>query len=936
MKAKLPIILLFLAAALDAFAADAKRQLQEGLFEEQVNRNLKAAMEQYEALLKPYDARREWVATAVYRLGECYRKLGKTNEMVLQFQRVVKEFSDQKHLVDGALAHLLAAGSEVDKGKSREANLSELDRVLAEIETINRERIEIRALKVLRENMGNVVDRDEINRRFKDVTVSNILSQTRTILSDERRTELFARVAKGEDNSLLAEEIGKTDLAKLEALNEQLERRLDEVVKERESQSEFLEFKLNTLQESIPLIQIRMLGGMGINATTNLPFASSFASTNAVLQAQLELTEFTRMVKDSPDLLLASYKGSGSPMEYAISKGYVSSVEFLLQAGVSPSGRASDGNPLLAAAARTGNLAISKLLLQGGGKNQDALDRALETAARYGYLKLAEFLVQEGAQVNAVFEDKGRLRNALRSAASDGRFEMAKFLIASGADVDSADEAGSTILTGLGVRQGSKSLRLAKLLLENGADPDKAGEKGFRPLHAASRDPEMTALLLQHGANPNVWADVGWDAGTNRFTPLHLAVHLNVMRMLIGAGADVNAQDAGGPTPLLQTIPSIDINRIKLLLEHGADPNIRGRMDGNNLNYPITPLAWLALGSPSEERLAVADLLLAEGADPDFVYPSGKYRTMVGQALLGSSRNPQKTFFRRLIKAGANPDLVPEEHVFLYAVDQGGSRAQVWDLIPQMIKNGADVNRARDGFFPLLAAVSRRATNVVAQLLAAGADPNQKSRHGNTALDSVYLALRGSQEDSNRKIYETIRQQLLDAGANYVSGRDDGIIFLHKESGHKWAVLLKGNQLHSSFTLLELISLAFISPELPREFNSPDFSAVRLHRPVDGGYRTSTHDISKLLADTNAPPVKVEWGDVLEFKTLPYRLGAIWKLPFEMRDQLARRLVRDVTLKYGAEPVVRRLTALHSSAYFEEAPEGGDLGAGMLADRCAA
>src|SRR5881398_1359241 len=69
--------------------------LQRGLFEEEANHNLNAAIAAYEGLLSQYDKDRKLAATAVFRLGECYRKQGKTNEATAQYERLLRDFSDQ-------------------------------------------------------------------------------------------------------------------------------------------------------------------------------------------------------------------------------------------------------------------------------------------------------------------------------------------------------------------------------------------------------------------------------------------------------------------------------------------------------------------------------------------------------------------------------------------------------------------------------------------------------------------------------------------------------------------------------------------------------------------------------------------------------------------------------------------------------------------------
>src|ERR1022692_782810 len=99
MKTKLGIIFFLLAATLaGAQTNNLPALLQQGLFEEQANRNLDAAIADYQTLATQFDKDRQLAATAVFRLGECYRALGKTNEATAQYQRVLRDFADQPAL----------------------------------------------------------------------------------------------------------------------------------------------------------------------------------------------------------------------------------------------------------------------------------------------------------------------------------------------------------------------------------------------------------------------------------------------------------------------------------------------------------------------------------------------------------------------------------------------------------------------------------------------------------------------------------------------------------------------------------------------------------------------------------------------------------------------------------------------------------------------
>src|SRR2546422_10479808 len=102
MKTKSIVLLavLLTGSAHVVWAADnLSAALQKGLLEEEANHNLDAAIQAYQSVVNQYDDQRKIAATAIFRLGECYRKQGKANEAAAQYQRVLQDFSDQNSLV---------------------------------------------------------------------------------------------------------------------------------------------------------------------------------------------------------------------------------------------------------------------------------------------------------------------------------------------------------------------------------------------------------------------------------------------------------------------------------------------------------------------------------------------------------------------------------------------------------------------------------------------------------------------------------------------------------------------------------------------------------------------------------------------------------------------------------------------------------------------
>lgn len=76
------LVAIGLSLARGAEPARLEQVFQEALMAEEARQDLPTAIKGYEAVVKAMDEQRRFAATAVFRLGECYRKLGKTNEAV--------------------------------------------------------------------------------------------------------------------------------------------------------------------------------------------------------------------------------------------------------------------------------------------------------------------------------------------------------------------------------------------------------------------------------------------------------------------------------------------------------------------------------------------------------------------------------------------------------------------------------------------------------------------------------------------------------------------------------------------------------------------------------------------------------------------------------------------------------------------------------------
>jgi ankyrin repeat protein len=113
--------------------------------------------------------------------------------------------------------------------------------------------------------------------------------------------------------------------------------------------------------------------------------------------------------------------------------------------------------------------------------------------------------------------------------------------------------------------------------------------------------------IVSTGVDPNM------RAGASRVTPLHVAVgRSGAIQALVAAGADVNAQDADGNTPLIRATCLVGFmaGNMEQLLKAGACPNIKNARGRTALHEAVRYFAF----EPDEGRLRV---LLKYGASLD-------------------------------------------------------------------------------------------------------------------------------------------------------------------------------------------------------------------------------------------------------------------------------------------------------------------------------
>ena len=124
------------------------------------------------------------------------------------------------------------------------------------------------------------------------------------------------------------------------------------------------------------------------------------------------------------------------------------------------------------------------------------------------------------------------------------------------------------------------NVELITKLLAAGADVNAADQNGITPLIAASSSLQKGAveLLLSHAADPSLKTKEGFTASdflNSRLIDASSAGNVELIAKLLAAGADVNATDQNGITPLIAASSSLQKGAVELLLSHAADPSLK-------------------------------------------------------------------------------------------------------------------------------------------------------------------------------------------------------------------------------------------------------------------------------------------------------------------------------------------------------------------------
>jgi len=263
-------------------------------------------------------------------------------------------------------------------------------------------------------------------------------------------------------------------------------------------------------------------------------------SSDTIFEAaeQGDLAKVQALVEKNPELVQAKDKEQGTPLHSAAASGHIKIVEYLLSKGADVNARnAVNQNPLL-------------------------------YAAYHGHAEIVNLLLEKGAE----FKEQDMYgRNVLHYPAREGHNRVVEILVKKGLDINQEDRGGVTPLR-FALDRGHTGIIDTFITLKA---LDVVSDSGRHSLHVAAANGHegIVDLLIARGADIDTKDDTS-------ATLLHNAAIgglLELSQRLINDGADTNAKDHMGRTPLHYAVREGHYEVVRLLTENRADLNIKGK-----------------------------------------------------------------------------------------------------------------------------------------------------------------------------------------------------------------------------------------------------------------------------------------------------------------------------------------------------------------------
>lgn len=562
--------LLLFASALIAAPQTMTERLQKGLLEEEAQHNLPAAIEEYKAVIAEADQQRRLAATAVYRLAESYRKLGRTDEAAAMYERLRRDFSDQTQLVERASIHL-----------PKRRDISEL--------AISPPGNDFAGLARLLQNSPDLLNAPATNGMtfLQHAATSGNLELMEFLHKKGAKLEATTRDSL-ETPLMIA--VGRGHKSAAEFL---LKSGAD--VNARDSNGSQAPLHVAAQQGYAELSRVLLANGADPNAEVRGWTPLHYAAKNGLVEvidllvkagAKLEAVEETGATP-----LILAIVGQNRFNNPNLSYPNPAAVRALLNAGADPNNQGRTPEPPLLRAVKSPNWEIFEILIAHPRVDVNGKSRLGETPLIQAITQPREDAVSALLERKANVNQRGpNGETALHAAVAKGYLTLAKLLLENGADPNLQNDTGRTpVHFACGANSAQEapvSFEILQLLLEHKANPNIRERYGYTPLDYAlwKESPKTVEILLAAKADPNALTFPGRSQLQNSLSERHIAIR----DLLRNAGATnsalfpTNSADSGAPAQLPNADPAEQYFRQHLE---------RGKRERQGIPAPVLPPA---------------------------------------------------------------------------------------------------------------------------------------------------------------------------------------------------------------------------------------------------------------------------------------------------------------------------------------------------------
>ncbi|KAH8654475.1 ankyrin repeat-containing domain protein [Tricladium varicosporioides] len=383
------------------------------------------------------------------------------------------------------------------------------------------------------------------------------------------------------------------------------------------------------IEGNAEIVSFLLEAGSAINAKEKYgKTALDYAGTYGCYQV-------AKILLDAGCNLLNDVDNEWNPLTRAVTENHLECTRLILENRGKADVDGPDHWTPLRFAVTSSEIEIARILLKHGANPNTTLGDSpiLRITSFNGELEMAKLLIENGAAIDAP-DTEGM--TSFQKASSFYKIDYATYFLDHGADIDHTDTLGKTALSHACF---ASYIDMAEILIEKGADVNKLDLEGWSPLHYSVQSVGMVRLLLSKGADPKHISNDGyslviravhtesWEAleellpleldlereiklGDYTYTALELAIgggNLEIVRMLLEAGARLDRLGFLGDYPLHAAVCMRNPAMVRLVLEYNPDLNAVDKRGD-------TPLSGMLMDSPLE----IAKLLVNAGSDINF------------------------------------------------------------------------------------------------------------------------------------------------------------------------------------------------------------------------------------------------------------------------------------------------------------------------------